>query len=45
MYLSNLGIETVDCGPAMLSMHAPQEISSKADLYWTYLAYKAFLEN
>lgn len=43
-YLSKRGIETLDAGPALLSMHAPQELASKADLYSCYLAYKAFLQ-
>jgi len=43
-FLSKRGIETLDAGPALLSMHAPQELASKADLYACYLAYGAFLE-
>lgn len=43
-FLSKRGIETLDAGPALLSMHAPQELASKADLYACYLAYHAFLE-
>ncbi len=43
-FLSKRGIETLDAGPALLSMHAPQELASKADLYCCYLAYRAFLE-
>jgi aspartyl aminopeptidase len=42
-YIANHNIETIDCGPALISMHSPYEISSKADLYETYKAYKAFL--
>lgn len=42
-YLAVYGMEIVDCGPALLSMHSPFEISSKADLFMTYKAYKAFL--
>jgi aspartyl aminopeptidase len=41
-YLAQYGMEVVDCGPALLSMHAPFEISSKADIYHTFKAYKAF---
>ncbi len=44
-YLSQLGMEIVDMGTGLLSMHSPFEVASKADLYMTYLAYKAFLEN
>ena len=45
MFLSQLGIETVDLGTGLLSMHSPYEVASKADLYMTYRAYKAFLED
>ncbi|MGB9744748.1 MAG: aminopeptidase, partial [Desulfurella sp.] len=41
-YIANHNIETIDCGPALISMHSPFEISSKADLFETYKAYKAF---
>jgi aspartyl aminopeptidase len=44
-FVSRHGIETVDCGTALLGMHSPFEICSKADLYETYKAYKAFLES
>jgi aspartyl aminopeptidase len=44
-YFGERGMEVVDCGPALLSMHAPYEISSKADLYETYRAYHAFLQS
>ena len=43
-FLANFGIRTVDAGPALLSMHSLFEISSKADVYETYRAYKAFYE-
>lgn len=42
-YAANLDIEVVDCGTALLSMHAPFEIASKLDIYMTYKAYKAFI--
>lgn len=41
--LAEYGMEVVDCGVPLLSMHAPWEISSKADIYETYRAYGAFL--
>lgn len=41
-YIANLGTEVLDCGPAILSMHSPFEVSSKIDIYETYRAYKAF---
>jgi len=43
-FMANRGIRVIDAGPALLSMHAPFEIVSKADLYSTYLGYKTFLE-
>ena len=42
MYLAELGIHTIDIGPALLAMHSPFEVSSKLDVYETYRAYKAF---
>ncbi|MBU0994956.1 MAG: aminopeptidase [Proteobacteria bacterium] len=44
-YLASYGMDILDCGPAVLSMHAPFEISSKADAYMTGKAYQAFLES
>ena len=43
--MADWGAEVVDCGTAMLSMHAPYDLLSKADAYETYLAYKAFFES
>ncbi|SHJ52371.1 Aspartyl aminopeptidase [Geosporobacter subterraneus DSM 17957] len=40
--LANYGADVVDCGVPVLSMHAPMEIVSKADVYMTYKAYQAF---
>jgi aspartyl aminopeptidase len=42
-FLAALGLEIVDCGTPVLSMHSPFELVSKADLYMTYKGYKAFL--
>ena len=44
-YYSRLGMEVIDLGPPVLSMHSPFEVTSKVDIYSTYLAYKAFQEN
>jgi aspartyl aminopeptidase len=41
-YIANMGIEVVDCGIAIFSMHAPYEVTSKIDIYVTYNAYKVF---
>ena len=37
------GMEVIDSGVAVLNMHAPMEVISKADLYESYKAYKAFM--
>lgn len=42
--LAERGAEVVDCGVPMLSMHAPIELVSKADIYYTMRAYRAFYE-
>ena len=43
-YISALyGMEVVDSGVAVLSMHAPMEITSKADIYEAKKGYQAFL--
>ena len=39
------GMEVIDSGVAVLSMHAPMEIISKADLYESFKAYRAFMIN
>ena len=39
------GMNVIDCGVPVLSMHAPWELISKADLYEAYKCYGAFLEN
>ena len=41
--LSLYGMEVIDCGVAVLNMHAPWEVTSKADIYEAKKAYKAFL--
>lgn len=41
--MANYGMEVIDSGVAVLSMHAPYEISSKADIYEAVKGYKAFL--
>ncbi|HHV83862.1 MAG TPA: aminopeptidase [Tepidanaerobacter syntrophicus] len=41
--LANYGMEVIDAGIALHNMHAPWEISCKADLYEAVKAYKAFL--
>ena len=41
--LANYGIRVIDSGVPVLSMHAPWEAISKADLYEAYRGYQAFL--
>ncbi len=42
--LANYGMEVIDSGVAVLSMHAPWEVTSKADVYEAYRGYKIFLD-
>ena len=37
------GMDVIDCGVAVLNMHAPWEITSKADVYETKKGYVEFL--
>ena len=41
--LGNYNMNVIDAGIAVLNMHAPMEIVSKADVYEAYCAYKAFI--
>ena len=41
--LGNYNMNVIDAGVAVLNMHAPMEIVSKADVYEAYVAYKNFL--
>ena len=40
--LANKGVDVIDCGVPVLSMHAPYEVTSKFDIYSAYKTYKAF---
>ena len=40
--LANKGVDVIDCGVPVLSMHAPYEVTSKFDIYNAFEAYKAF---
>lgn len=44
-FMAKYGMSVIDAGVPVWSMHAPYEVISKIDLYYTYLAYKAFIEN
>lgn len=43
--MANYGMEVIDCGVAILCMHSPWEIASKADVYETYRCYRAFIKD
>ncbi len=43
-FMARTGMEVIDAGIPVIGMHSPLEIISKADLYSTYLGYKAFYE-
>ncbi|MCD6449850.1 MAG: aminopeptidase [Thermotogaceae bacterium] len=44
-FLAEKGAEVIDMGPGLIGMHSPYELVSKVDLYESYKAYKALLEN
>ena len=43
-YIAKMNIDTIDIGVGVISMHAPYEVISKADLYEEYLAFRAFIK-
>ncbi len=45
MYLANLGMDVIDIGVPVLSMHAPFEVVAKYDVYMVYKAIEAFYKN
>ena len=42
--LANKGVDVIDCGVPLLSMHSPYEVTSKFDIYSAYRTYKSFWE-
>ena len=42
--LALYGMDVIDCGVAVLNMHAPWEVTSKADVYETKKGYEVFLK-
>lgn len=44
LFMARYGMDVVDCGPGLLSMHAPWEVSSKLDAWMSYKGYRVFLE-
>ena len=43
--MANKAMSVIDSGVAVLSMHAPYEVTSKSDIYEVYRGYKAFLKD
>ena len=43
-YIANLGIDVVDVGVPVLSMHAPFETVAKLDVFMAYRAMQAFFQ-
>lgn len=43
--LANKGIDVIDCGVPVISMHSPYEVTSKYDVYSAFEAYKVFFES
>lgn len=43
LYIAALGVDVIDLGVPVLSMHAPLEVVGKADVYSAYQAFAAFL--
>ena len=43
--MAKYGMNVIDSGVAVLNMHAPYELSSKADVYEAVKGYRAFLKN
>ena len=41
--LANQGVDVIDCGVPVISMHSPLEVTSKFDIFTAYRAYNAFL--
>ena len=42
--LADKGMDVLDCGVPVISMHSPYEVTSKYDIYSAYEGYKAFFE-
>ena len=44
MYVANLNVDTIDVGVPVMSMHAPFEITAKADIWAAFRAFEAFIK-
>jgi len=45
LFIARMDVETIDIGVPVLSMHAPLELTAKADVYTAYKGFKAFYKN
>ncbi len=45
MFFARYGMDVVDCGAGLLSMHAPWEIAGKLDAYMAFKGYQTFLQD
>ena len=43
-FLAVYGMQIIDCGPPLLSMHSPFEVAHKGDIYMAYKGFKSFFE-
>ena len=44
-FLAAYGMDIIDCGPALLAMHSPYEISSKFDMHESFRAFRTFFKS
>ena len=44
-YMARFGMDVIDFGTPLLNMHAPWELASKEDCYWTFRAYRAYFQS
>ncbi len=44
-FMARYGMQVVDCGVGLFSMHAPMELAGKLDIYMAYKGYLAFLRD
>jgi len=43
--MARYGMQVIDCGVGLFSMHAPMELAGKLDIYMAYRSYLAFLKD